>query len=298
MEHDRVCRVLVTNDDGIESEGLQVLARHLEGAGHDVMVVAPDGDFSGSGASLGLLGPGTALGVRRVAIDGLASERTWALAGPPALTVVATLLGGFGELPDLVVSGINAGLNTGRSVLHSGTVGAALTAQNFGLSALAVSVGSSAADSAPWQWDTAASIAVETLSLVVDAPARSVLNLNVPGVGRSDVRGMRWARLAPFGAVRASVLGADDASLQFELVATDEQPDARTDQGTVDEGWASLTTLVGVAEAWPEGTDPTRSPVLGASDLDIELVPGAALHAVHRVPDGHDHRSLHRPRFA
>ena len=280
-------RILVTNDDGIGSEGLQVLARAIADAGHDVLVVAPDRDFSGSGAALGNLTPDASLPTRRVAIDGLSSEQTWALAGPPALTVVAARLGAFGPPPDIVVSGINAGLNTGRSILHSGTVGAALTAQNFGVSALAVSL-----DSAEqWHWATAAALAVDTLRLLIDGPSRCVLNLNVPGAPLGQVAGTRWARLAPFGAVRARVANVGDEGLQFELSDSGASPSADTDQGTVEAGWAALTTLVGIAEAWPEGSN---APVEGG-EIEHRLVPGAPLHAVHRIPDASEHRYLRRP---
>lgn len=277
-------RILVTNDDGIESEGIRVLARALAATGHDIVVVAPDRDHSGVGAAIGNLRPDTALAVQRVELDGAPAVPAWALAGPPGLTVVAGVLGAFGPPPDLVVSGINAGLNTGRSVLHSGTVGAALTAQNFGLSALAVSV--EATD--PWHWDTAAATAVSVLDLLRQAPTRSVLNLNVPGRPAGEVRGVRWARLAPFGAVRTAIVGTSDEQIQFEFQPSGHQPGADTDQGTVEAGWASLTTIVGVVEAWPptEGLDGVD---LDHATLPPHLVPGAELHAVHRLPDPSDH---------
>ncbi|MCU1498571.1 MAG: 5/3-nucleotidase SurE [Acidimicrobiales bacterium] len=284
-------RVLVTNDDGIDSEGIQVLAKHLAAAGHDIMVVAPDGDQSGMGAALGHLRPDSAVEVRPVVVDGLEPGQAWAVAGSPALTVVAAMLGGFGEPPGLVVSGINAGLNTGRSVLHSGTVGAALTGQNFGISGLAVSL--EAGDG--WQWETAAALAVETVPLVVDAPSRSVVNLNVPARRREDVLGTRWARLAPFGAVRAAVSSSDgDHDLQVELTATDYVPEPDTDQGTVQAGWASLTTIVGIAEAWPEEVPPFAA----GGVVEPSVVAGAQLHVAHRVPDASEHRTLRRPGFA
>ena len=162
-------RILVTNDDGIDSEGIQVLAALLARTDHEVIVVAPDRNWSGAGAALGVLEPDTALSVERVRIDAAPELAAWALAGPPALTVVAARLGAFGDPPDLVVSGINAGLNTGRSILHSGTVGAVLAGQNFGISGLAVSVG----DSDPWHWDAAAQLAVEVLPIVIDVNASS-----------------------------------------------------------------------------------------------------------------------------
>ena len=280
-------RVLVTNDDGIESEGIHVLARALAATDHEVMIVAPDRDWSGAGAALGALHPDDELAVRRVEIPLAPDIEAWSLEGPPALCVVAGRLGAFGAPPDLVVSGINAGLNTGRSVLHSGTVGAALAAQNFGISGLAVSVGGSD----PWQWESAATLAVELLDLVIRAPSRSVLNLNVPALPRSEIRGVRWARLAPFGAVRAAITASRDESLQFELHPTGQMPAADTDQGIVDSGWAALTTLVGVTEAWPDETGLTAEP----PRIGIELVPGAELHEVHTVPDASAPASLRRP---
>lgn len=278
-------KILVTNDDGIESPGIHSLVQHLATTVHEIVVVAPDRDWSGSGAALGEFQIDRPLPVQKVAIPGAESVPAWSLAGPPAATVVAALLGGFGEPPDLVVSGINAGLNTGRSVLHSGTVGAALTGQNFGVSGLAVSV----AQSDPWFWNTAAILAVGMLDLVVSGPPRSVLNLNVPALPHDEVRGVRWARLAPFGAVRAAVRSSGEAHIEMELVHTGLTPDEDTDQGCVDRGFAALTTLAGIVEAWPD-----ERPDVGVES--VRLVPGADLHRVHRLPDASDHRLL-RPRL-
>lgn len=283
-------RIQVTNDDGIESEGLQVLAAHLCKTGHDVLVAAPNRDWSGAGAAIGSIRPDEQLEAQRVTIDACPEVEAWAVAGPPALTVIAGRLGAFGHPPDLVVSGINAGLNTGRSILHSGTVGAALTAQNFGISGLAVSV----EEGDRWEWSTAAELAVEVLDLVIDAPPRSVLNLNVPSrSARSEVLGVRWAGLAAFGAVRAAVQTMEEGRFHFSLQASGEEPGEDTDHGSVLAGWASLTTLVGVAEAWPaeEGLEPVPEGAV----LEEQLVPGAPLHPVHRVPDTGQPRTLRRP---
>src|SRR3546814_1560572 len=127
-------RILVTNDDGIDSLGLHVLARRLTEHG-DVVVVAPDREYSGFGAALGtlhLMQPE----VQRQHIDGV--PEAWSAGGPPALCVYFARFGCFGDT-DLVVAGINPGANTGRAIYHSGTVGAAITARNGGLNAIAVS---------------------------------------------------------------------------------------------------------------------------------------------------------------
>ena len=228
------------------------------------------------------------VGVREV--EGAPGGGARAVGRAAALQVGASGLGAGGEPPDLVVSGTKAGGNNGRLVLHSGTVGAVLTGQNFGVSGLAVSV-ASPADGVSWEWETAADVAVSVLPLLMAAPPRSALNLNVPSLAGPEVRGVRWARLAPFGAVRAAVASREDGKVQFELVASDHTPDPDTDVALLAEGYATLTALVGVTEAW--------SSVLGASaeslpEVHEHVVPGAPLLAVHEVPGGHDW-SLHRP---
>lgn len=289
-------RLLVTNDDGIESEGLHVLAAALADAGHDPLVVAPNTDWSGASAALGRLHPDEHIELKRVELPNRADIDAYAVNGPPALAVLTGQLGAFDTAFDAVVSGINAGSNTGRAILHSGTVGAVLTGQNFGLSGLAVSVQSGD----HWYWDTAASLACDVLRLLEAAPARSALNLNAPARPLDEVRGVRWARLAPFGEVRSALEGVGDGRFQFVLRETgsDEDFPADSDQGLLRRGYASLTTLVGVAEAWPadEGLDEDALDI--QTDIVERLAPGAPLHEVHQVPDASERHTLRRPRLA
>jgi 5'-nucleotidase len=273
-------RLLVTNDDGIDAEGLHVLARHLAHAGHEVIVAAPASDASGSGAALGVFHADSHIDVKRVNIPDCDAP-AWAVAGPPGLCVLAARLGAFGDPPEIVVSGINAGLNTGRAILHSGTVGAALTAQNFGAKGLAVSVEAVT----PWRFDTAATVALEVLDQLIEAPPRSVLNLNVPALSRSDLMGLRWARLAAFGAVRAAIGEVEaDGRLQIELRATDETLPDDTDTALCEAGFAALTSIVGIAESWP--------PDEPSQEVAQHQMPGAPLDQLHVVPDSADSRTL------
>jgi 5'-nucleotidase len=280
-------RVLVTNDDGVEAQGIHVLTAALCEKGYEVVVVAPDRDRSGMGAAIGLVHADQHLDVKQVDLPGCGGVAAYALDGPPALCVMAARLGAFGEPPAIVVSGINSGCNTGRAILHSGTVGAALTAQGFGCSALAVSVDVSD----PWRYDAAARVALDVMPMLLEAPPRSVLNLNVPARDYDDVLGVRWARLAAFGSVRAAVAETSDASIQFELRASGAKPPPDSDQGLVNQGYAALTTLVGVVEAWP-------SEVAGESNVHPQVVPGATVDAVHSVPDASSPHTLHRPLHA
>jgi 5'-nucleotidase len=240
-----VTRVLVTNDDGVHSPGLHVLARRLADEGYAVCVVAPDRDCSGAGPAIGHLPADQQIVAPRVELRGLAGIETRMVPGPPGLAVLAARAGAFGPPPDVVVSGINSGSNTGRLVLHSGTVGAALTAQNFGGCGLAVSL----ERSDEWQWDTAAAIAVDVLRwMLASTPARTVVNLNVPGLPLDQVRGLRAAALAPVGQVQVATPDGSLGGLQvvFEAARSDAPPDS--DTALLAAGYATHTMLRGVSE--------------------------------------------------
>ena len=127
-------------------------------------------------------------------IPGLADVPAYGIDGPPALAAILACIEGFGPRPDLVVSGINHGINAGRSALHSGTVGATLTAAQFGVRGLAVSI---AWGEDPVPWETPVSLAAGIVPTMADLPPATVLNLNVPAVPLAGLRGPapreRWA---------------------------------------------------------------------------------------------------------
>ncbi|MEV4599825.1 5'/3'-nucleotidase SurE [Amycolatopsis sp. NPDC049253] len=239
-------RVLLTNDDGIEAPGLLALAHALRDAGHDLVVAAPAGDSSGSGTSLGAIDHGTIVACEPHALPGLDGVPAHRVSAPPAFAVLAACFGALGPPPDVVVAGINDGHNTGRSVLHSSTVGAALTASTAGRSALAVSCG----DRPGARFDTAAAVGVAVLGwLVAHAPKRTVLNVNVPDVDLADLRGVRWARLGRVGSSGLMIKPAADG-LRLErfptaqdVLARDEHAD--TDAALVAARCVSVTGLLG-----------------------------------------------------
>src|SRR5436305_12419623 len=235
-------RVLVTNDDGISAPGLSALAAAVAEQGHDVVVAAPATDHSGARSAIGPMGGPDGVAVTPVELDAVPDVPAFAVDAPPALIVIIGRLGAFGDAPDVVVSGINPGPNTGRSTLHSGTVGAALTAANMGLSGLAVSVG--AGD--PMHYDTAATVAAGALAWVAASPPKTVLNVNVPNLPLADVRGVQPARLAPFGTVRTSIGEPLDGRLQVELRETEDELDPDTDTALVLAGFVAVTALVGI----------------------------------------------------
>lgn len=237
-------RLLVTNDDGIEAPGIAALTKVLVAAGHDVVVVAPLEDRSGTGAGVGPVHLGGGVDYEERQLPGLAQIDAYAIDGLPALAVLFACHGAFGPAPDLVVSGINLGFNTGRSVLHSGTVGAALTAANLGVSALAVSA--EAAD--PMRWGPPATLAGLLLDPLRSAPEGTVANLNVPALALEDLRGLRRGRLSPAGTVQSSVV-EDGGRLQLRIGPKKSRPAPDTDVALARAGFATLTLLSTVGEA-------------------------------------------------
>ena len=235
-------RVLVTNDDGVDAPGLHALAAALREDWHDVVVVAPMRDHSGYGAAIGPLHLTGQVAYERVADEVIAVD------GPPALCVLAACLGGFGDAPAVVVSGINAGANTGRAVLHSGTVGAALTANNFGVPAIAVSQ----VLGAHQHWDTAAAVATSLVDWVADLSRAITLNVNVPNRAPGRIAAQA-AVLDTGGEVQSTMVEAGDGIVQLRMTPGAPQPG--TDAAVLEAGFVAITPLAGVRPAEVVVTD-------------------------------------------
>lgn len=238
-------RVLVTNDDGINAPGLLALAVAAAELDADMTVVAPAVDQSGSGAGIRPLLPGAGVAFRSVALPGLDDVPAFCVDCPPALAVLSACLGGGDRGPHMVLSGVNMGLNLGVGVLHSGTVGAALTAANLGLPAVAVSL-----EGGPRpHWRTATALAVTAARWLARTRLPVVLNVNVPDVALEDLAGVRSATLTRFSEVRWHVPQGDGPDLGGES-PVDADPDS--DAALVRRRFATITVLHGLREAGHE----------------------------------------------
>lgn len=239
-------RVLITNDDGIDSPGLHTLAAVAAETGLDVVVAAPHEERSGSSASLVATRTDGRLLVEEEPIPGLDGVPAFGVEATPAYITWAGVRGAFGDPPDLVLSGVNKGPNTGHAVLHSGTVGAAFTANAHGLPAMAVSM--TAPD--PKHWPTAAQVAARTLTWMLQQKGLPpvVINVNVPDVPLEELRGVTSAPLATFGAVQADVdeIGKGFVTLTFSDIDVSTEP--QSDAGLQEAGWATITALTGPRE--------------------------------------------------
>ncbi|HMC67630.1 MAG TPA: 5'/3'-nucleotidase SurE [Mycobacteriales bacterium] len=242
-------RVLVTNDDGITSEGLRRLAAVANDAGLDVVVAAPATNASGASASLTAVQSGGRIRTDRHALAQLEGLPAFGVEATPAFIALIAMRGAFGPPPDIVLSGINSGHNAGQAVLHSGTVGAALTGASHGCRAMAVSL---IAGRTP-HWDTAAAVATQVLPPLLDAAPGTVVNVNAPDVPVAEIRGVRQARLASFGAVQTNIAEIGQGFVRLEVVDIDAELEAGTDAALLGDGWATLTALLPICESDARG---------------------------------------------
>ena len=236
-------RALVTNDDGIDSPGLHALAEAAREAGLGVIVAAPAEQSSGASAALSAVRRDGRTIVERRELPGLDGAEAWAVHAQPGHIVAAALNGWFDPRPDLILSGINHGANVGRAVLHSGTVGAALTAKINGIRALAVSLDVALHPTGERHWGSAAGLLAPVLRLLLDAPETTVLSLNVPDRPATGLGPLRHARLARGGAVQTRVDEAGGGGLRLVEVEMSDEPDPGTDSALLAAGHPTLTEL-------------------------------------------------------
>ncbi len=241
-------RALVTNDDGIDSPGLAALTRLAVAAGLDVVVAAPGEQSSGASAAITAVRDEGRTLVERRELPGHPGVPAWAVRAQPGHIVVAALTGWLDPVPDLVLSGINHGANVGRAVLHSGTVGAILTASVHGVRGLAVSLDVALHPTGERHWDAADDLFPRVLDLLLDAPAATSLSLNVPDRPADQHRELRHARLAAFGTVQARVDEVGDGGLRLGEIAVGTEPEEGTDGALLAAGHPTLTALRSVAE--------------------------------------------------
>ena len=174
--------ILVTNDDGIHSEGITLLADALEEAGN-VYVVAPDRERSATGHSLSLHHP--------LRVDEVSKNR-YAIDGTPTDCVNLAVNGLLDVRPDIVVSGINKGANMGDDITYSGTVSAAMEGTLLGIPSIAMSLTTKSG----FIFDTAIDAALRVTRRVVEKglPKDTLLNVNVPNIKKEALQGWKITR--------------------------------------------------------------------------------------------------------
>ncbi len=176
-------RILITNDDGIEAPGLDVLLQIASELSDEVWVIAPETDQSGAAHSLTLHEP---LRLRKL------SERTYAVKGTPTDCVIMGMRHVLiDHPPDLILSGVNSGQNLADDVTYSGTVAGAIEGTLLGVRSVAMSLAYGFGGSEEIRWETPMAHGASLLRRLLDAgwPPDVLLNVNFPDCEADDVLG-------------------------------------------------------------------------------------------------------------
>jgi 5'-nucleotidase len=226
-------RILLTNDDGIHSEGLQILERTLREVG-DVFVVAPAAEMSGASHSLTLSRP---LRIRQI------DERHWSVDGTPTDCVTLALHQILREdqLPHVCASGINHGGNLGDDATYSGTVAGALEATILGVPGLAISL--VARDH--FNFTEAARFALVAVRKILSEglPEGTLLNMNVP---QGEIKGVKVTRQGIKNARPVITEHIDPRGKPYFWIGEQyfrSNAEDGTDYRAIEDGYVSITPL-------------------------------------------------------
>jgi 5'-nucleotidase len=224
--------ILVTNDDGVQSEGIHVLAEAMKPLG-DVVVVGPLQEASAIGHALTLRRPLRIETIR---------EGVYAVDGTPTDCVNLGCEIILKRLPDLVVSGINKGYNLGDDITYSGTVSGALEGALLGAPGIAVSLRRTPA----YDFEPAAAVAATVARMVLSQgiPSRSFININVPTGTPKGIRVTTQAKRNHVTQIDSRTDPRGSAYYWIEEALDEYHPDGgRSDYEAVMEGYASVTPL-------------------------------------------------------
>ncbi len=227
-------KLLLSNDDGVNAAGIRCIYKHLIRT-HDVTMMAPDRNCSGASNALSLTNP---LRVQHLDDD------IYSVNGTPSDCVHLALNSFLSEDPDLVVSGINHGANLGDDVIYSGTVAAATEGRFMGLPAIAVSLASKQCV----HFDSAAEITLKIIEKLRTQPLPSdqILNINVPDLPISEIKGIKVTRLGRRHRAETMVKSSDPFGRPihwYGKVGEEQDAGDGTDFFAVANGYCSVTPL-------------------------------------------------------
>ncbi len=226
--------ILVTNDDGVYSPGIQILAKRLREI-DSVVIVAPDRERSAAGHSMTLHRPLLIEEVR---------EGMFSVNGTPTDCVNIAVKGLLKETPSLIVSGINKGPNLGDDVTYSGTVAGAIEGILLGIPSFAVSLVAREG----FRFAEGAEVALRTASQILSEglPSGTLLNINVPNIPISEMQGTRITRLGKRIYHQMTVERVDPRGKKYYWIGGGE-PDWEREEGTdldaADRKFVSITPL-------------------------------------------------------
>ncbi len=228
-------RILISNDDGFDATGIAVLREIASHFSDDVWVIAPSENRSGASRSITLR--------RDVVIEEM-DEKTYRCSGTPSDCIIFGMSQILDFEPNLVLTGINHGMNVADDILYSGTVAGAMEASLLGVPAIALSQRHGRNDPIDYAVSRLYGARVIRHILNIGIPPRTVMNVNFPKTNPSEIKGMRAAHLDQHKL--GDVIVSGEAPNHFRLGPLHSDPKTRpgSDRAVLNDGWISLTPLM------------------------------------------------------
>lgn len=232
-------RLLLVNDDGIHAEGINKLAMALEKE-HEVIIVAPDDERSAQSHALTLRKP---LVVKEVKLEGI-NSKAYSVSGTPADCVRVAVSKLLEEPVDMVISGINNGLNVGMDVLYSGTVSAAIEGNLYGIPSVAISA----------QWSEGHvnyEVAIKYAKIILDKMKdellknKMIISINTPYLDEDKVKGIKVCKT---GGIVYDYYLIEDGEVKGQSTfraggRENKDPEEGTDRFYIAQGYVTVTPL-------------------------------------------------------
>ena len=250
-------RILISNDDGISAIGLKILYDIAANLSNDVWVIAPSENRSGASRSITLR--------REVVIQQIEPKR-YSCSGTPADCIIFGMSQILDKPPDLVLTGINHGMNVADDILYSGTVAGAMEAALLQVPAIAMSQRHGSDNITDYAPSKCFGVAVIRHLLKVGIPDRVVMNVNFPKSSVEEVKGIKPAFLDRNKLGDVIVTGERPHHYRLGPLHSDPKTSPGSDRAVLDDGWISLTPLL---------MDVTAQDVMASlkpTQLDVEPV--------------------------
>ena len=251
----RNARILLSNDDGFDAPGLAVLRQAIEACCDSVWIAAPETEQSGAGHSLTLQRP------LRIRPRG---HNAWSIDGTPTDCVMLAINRIMSDQrPDLVLSGVNFGTNTGEDVTYSGTVAAAIEATILGIPAIAFSQEMENDDEADWSVAARCLVGLVKRLFRSGWPADTLINVNFPAGPRPDPVPVRVVRQGRMKTGDRIVEGSDPRGRSYFWIGerSHERPQTTTDDVSAVRAGAIAVTPIRI-DFTDENALPTLSEIL------------------------------------
>ncbi len=228
-------RILISNDDGIDAIGIKILSEIATHLSDDIWIIAPSDNRSGASRSITLH--------RDVVIEETASK-TYKCSGTPSDCIIFGMTQILDTPPNLVLTGINHGMNVADDILYSGTVAGAMEASLLGIPAIALSQRHGRDDPIDYATSRLHGITVIRHILNFGIPQRTVMNVNFPNTDPAEVKGMKGAHLDRHKLGDVIVAGEAPNHYRLGPLHSDPKTSPGSDRAVLNDDWISLTPLM------------------------------------------------------